>query len=279
MKPFSGVTTALVTPFRSGRLDEGSFLKLIKTQLQGGVQGFVINGTTAESPNMTPEEVQVLFQWAKKNTPEKFPLIVGTGSNSTAQTVENSKRAEKMGADAALVVVPYYNKPPQAGLFEHFRTVADAINIPLILYNVPSRTVTSLEVETIHKLSAHPQIVGIKEASGNISLARQIRKSCGDQFLLLTGDDATYEEFMDAGGDGVISVASHIIPEAFLKRQTKLFQDLIQLLFCESNPMPVKAALAAMKIIQSDELRLPMVPMSAGGKEKLLSEMKSRGLL
>ncbi len=279
MKPFSGVSTALITPFLNGKVDYVSLEKLVRDQIKRGVQGFVVNGTTAESPTLHASERREIFQQIKKWVPAKFPLIMGTGSNSTENTIEESKVAEKLGADAILVVVPYYNKPPQEGLFQHFKAVADAVSIPVILYNVPGRTVTALELETVKKLSAHPNIVGIKEASGNITFARQIREACGKEFILLSGDDATYDQFMAAGGDGVISVCSHIIPEAMLHTKASDYLDLIGALFIEANPIPVKMALKQLNLIQSSELRLPLVAMSAAGTEKLKREMKAKGLL
>lgn len=279
MKKFSGVITALVTPFLKGKVDFDSVEKLVKDQLSRGVQGFVINGTTGESPTVTSEERKQLFQYIKKMIPKKFPLIMGTGSNSTEKTIEESKQAEKIGADAVLVVVPYYNKPPQRGLLEHFTRVADKINIPVILYNVPGRTITTLELETIKKLSEHPNIIGIKEASGNIEFAKQIREACGAEFLLLSGDDGTYDDFVKAGGDGVISVCSHIIPEAMLTKKATANLSLINALFVEANPIPVKKALHLLGIIQSAELRLPLVELSARHTETLKSEMKKAGLL
>ncbi len=279
MKPFSGVITALVTPFFEGKIDFPSVEKLVKNQLQRGVQGFVINGTTGESPTLRASECEELFAFIKKRIPKNIPLIVGTGSNSTEKTIEDSKAAEKMGADAVLVVVPYYNRPPQKGLFEHFKAVADQIHIPLILYNVPGRTITSLELETVKKLSEHPNIIGIKEASGSVAFAKQLRSACGNEFLLLSGDDGSYDAFMEAGGDGVISVASHIIPEALLERKATAYLDLINSLFIESNPIPVKTALSLMGLIRSPELRLPLVLPSSATVEKLKTEMKHKGLL
>jgi 4-hydroxy-tetrahydrodipicolinate synthase len=279
VKPFSGVITALVTPFFEGQVDFLSLETLVKDQLRRGVQGFVINGTTGESPTLTKSECEQIFSFIRKKTPSRFPLIVGTGSNSTAKTIEDSKAAEKMGADAVLVVVPYYNKPPQRGLFEHFKAVADEIHIPLILYNVPGRTITSLELETIKKLSEHPNIVGIKEASGNVSFAKQLRAVCGKEFLLLSGDDGTFDAFMEAGGDGVISVASHLIPEVFLQRKATTHVELIDSLFIEANPIPVKTALALVNLIRSPELRLPLVLPSSSTVERLKAELKSKGLL
>ncbi len=279
MKKFSGVITALITPFVENDVDYNSLESLIQFQLENGVQGFVINGTTGESPTLLPTERAQIFQFIKDRVPDDFPLIMGTGSNSTALSVQDSKQAEKLGADAILMVVPYYNKPPQRGLFEHFKIVADATNIPNILYNVPSRTITFLELETIKKLSEHPNIIGIKEASGNIFFDREIRKACGDSFLMLSGDDSTYDEFMSAGGDGVISVSSHILPMAMLERKAGHYKALIDLLFIEANPIPVKKALQLMGVIKSADCRLPLVTLSHGHTLKLQQAMIEAGLI
>lgn len=279
MKKFSGVITALITPFQKGQIDFASLERLVDFQIKSGIQGFVINGTTAESPTLTSTEREKIFRFVRERVPKNFPLIMGTGSNSTAKTIEESKEAEKFGADAILVVVPYYNKPPQRGLLEHFKAIADETHIPNILYNVPSRTITFLELETIKKLSEHPNIYGIKEASGNIELDRQIRQSCGESFLLLSGDDASYDDFMKAGGDGVISVSSHILPKAMLEKKASENLELIDLLFCEANPIPVKMALHLMGIIQSPECRLPLVTLADVHTEKLKKVMKQKGLI
>jgi 4-hydroxy-tetrahydrodipicolinate synthase len=279
MKNFKGVFSALITPFDQGQVDYPSLKRLVEFQIEKGIQGFVINGTTAESPTLEASEREKIFRMVKEWSPKNFPLIMGTGSNSTSKTIQESKEAEKMGADAVLVVVPYYNKPPQRGLLEHFKAVADATTIPNILYNVPSRTITFLELETIKKLSEHPNIYGIKEASGNIELDKQIRQACGESFILLSGDDGTYDDFMAAGGNGVISVASMIIPEAMLKVKAKDFKELIDMLFVEANPIPLKMALKLMGIIKSAECRLPLVTLSDVNTEKLKKVMKHKGLL
>jgi 4-hydroxy-tetrahydrodipicolinate synthase len=270
-----GVITALVTPFKNDQVDFISLEKLVQAQVKAGVQGFVINGTTGESPTLTGKDRREIFLAVRKMVPKDFPLIMGTGSNSTAKSVEETRGAESLGADAVLVVVPYYNKPPQRGLIEHFTTIANAAKIPNILYNVPGRTITSLELNSIKQLSLHPQIIGIKEASGNVGFAKEIRAACGDDFVLLSGDDGTYDEFMKAGGDGVISVASHIIPQAFLDRNVSKFKTLVDYLFKESNPIPVKMALYLMGLLQTPECRLPLVTMSdenSTGLKKLLLE-------
>lgn len=279
MKKFKGVITALITPFEKGAIDFASMEKLIQMQIKMGVSGFVINGTTAESPTLNKQEKKQIFEFVKSKVPKEFPLIMGTGSNSTEETIQASKDAEKMGADALLVVVPYYNKPPQRGLLEHFKAVADSVQIPTILYNVPSRTITALELDTIKKLSEHPKIIGIKEASGNISFASDIRKACGESFILLSGDDGTYDDFVKAGGDGVISVASHIIPQAMDRKKATEYKELIDLLFVEANPIPVKKALQLMKIIKSSECRRPLVELLESNTQKLSKAMQNKGLI
>lgn len=293
MNKLRGTFTALVTPFKAGKIDFPSLEKLVKHQLQGGVTGFVINGTTAESPTLTSEEKIEVFNFVRKVAGSSVPLIMGTGSNNTAQTIEDSKKAEALGADAILVVVPYYNKPPQRGLYEHFKAVATSVKIPTILYNVPGRTITSLSNETVKELSKVSGVVGIKDATGNIDIAKEISSMCGKEFVLLSGDDGTYVEFLNVGGQGVISVATHVIPSQMVqwkkwvqegaldkaRADIAKYNDLINLLFCEANPIPVKKALQLMGIIDSAELRLPLVELSPEWTEKLNLEMKKVGLL
>ncbi len=293
MKNFRGTFTALVTPFKNDKIDYASLDRLVKHQLDAGVDGFVINGTTAESPTLASSEVAELFKHVRALCGDKVPLIVGTGSNSTAKTVEDSKKAQEMGADAVLVVVPYYNKPPQRGLYEHFKAVASAISIPTILYNVPGRTITSLATETVRDLAKVPGVVGIKEASGKIDFAKEIITACGKDFVMLSGDDGSYVEFLAAGGHGVISVATHVIPAQMVqwkkwvsegqlekaRADINKYMDLINLLFVEANPIPVKKALQLMGILESASLRLPLVELSPAHTESLKAEMKKVGVL
>tara|TARA_B110001454_G_scaffold219198_1_gene251483 strand:- start:54335 stop:55219 length:885 start_codon:yes stop_codon:yes gene_type:complete len=290
---FKGVFTALITPFKNQKIDYASLEKLVKQQLAGKIEGFVVNGTTAESPNLKDEDVAELFKKIKSWTKGNVPLILGTGSNSTEKTVENTRQAGEMGADAALVVVPYYNKPPQQGLYMHFKTVAEASKIPVILYNVPGRTITSLEPETVSRLAEVKNVIGIKEATGNMEIERKIIEKTHKDFVMLSGDDGTYAEFLKNKGHGVISVATHVIPEAFVnitnfarkgqhveaEALLKKYKTLIDLLFIEANPIPVKRAMQFMGIIESAELRLPLVEMSPEGSEKLKAEMKNLGLV
>lgn len=279
MNKIKGTFTALITPFEKGRIDYQSLEKLIQQQLENKINGFVVNGTTAESPTLDARERSEIFSFIRERVPKSFPLIMGTGSNSTAKTIEDSQEAEKLGADALLVVVPYYNKPPQRGLLQHFQKVAASVKSPILLYNVPSRTITSLELDTILALSAHPNIVGIKEASGNMELARQIRKQCGPSFSLLSGDDGTYDTFIEAGGDGVISVASHILPSAMLSGAVGPVKDLIEMLFVEANPIPLKMALKLMGLIKSAECRLPLVELAPDKIEPMRILLKKHGLI
>lgn len=290
---FKGVFTALVTPFKDQKIDYVSLEKLVKQQLAGKIEGFVVNGTTAESPNLKSDEVAEVFKKIKSWTKGNVPLILGTGSNSTEKTMAATRQAQEMGADAALVVVPYYNKPPQQGLYLHFKAVAESTQMPVILYNVPGRTITSLEPETVAKLSEIKNIIGIKEATGNIEIEKTIIEKTHADFILLSGDDGTYADFLRNKGHGVISVVTHIIPEPFMaitnaarKGQhdeaasiIQKYKKLIDLLFIEANPIPVKRALQYMNIIDSAELRLPLVEMSKESSERLKSEMKNLGLV
>lgn len=293
MKNFKGTFTALLTPFKNGKIDFDSVDRMVKHQLQNGVDGFVINGTTAESPTLTETEKVELFKHVRKVVGNDVMLIMGTGSNDTAKTIEDSKKAESLGADAILVVVPYYNKPPQRGLFAHFKAVATSVKIPTILYNVPGRTITSLATETIRDLSKVPGVIAIKEATGKIDFAEEIIKACGRDFVMLSGDDGTYVEFLGVGGHGVISVASHVIPKQMAqwkkwvaegqlekaRQDIAKYNDLINLLFIEANPIPVKKAVQLMGLIDSAELRLPLVELGEVESEKLKNEMRKVGVI
>lgn len=293
MKKFKGTFTALLTPFKNGKIDFVSLDKLVKHQLENGVDGFVVNGTTAESPTLQEAEQVELFKHIRKLVGASVPLIMGTGSNDTAKSIEASRKAEALGADGILVVVPYYNKPPQRGLYAHFKAVAESVKIPTILYNVPGRTITSLAPETVSDLAKVPGVVGIKEASGKIDLAEQIINACGKEFVMLSGDDGTYVEFLKAGGHGVISVASHVIPKQMVQWKTwvqegqldkaradiQKYMPLIDQLFVEANPIPVKKAVQLMGLIDSAEMRLPLVELSPEHTKKLKMEMKKVGVL
>lgn len=289
---FKGVITALATPFQKGALDMSSFKKLIKQQLDSGIQGFVVGGTTGESPTLHSTELKELVRVAQVEVGKQVPIIVGTGANSTPKTVEATRLAAEWGADAALVVTPYYNKPPQRGLMEHFLAVQSNSTIPLILYNVPSRTVTELTLDTIKALSKVDRIVGIKEATGKMKFAKSIVDNTADDFLVLSGDDATAVDMNLLKGDGVISVISHIIPKQFVSlieraqngdksavAEYKKFSELLRLLYVETNPIPLKTALYQMGIFASPELRLPMVKLADEHVEPLRACLTELGVI
>jgi len=288
-----GVLTALITPFKDGAIDKKSFQKLIRRQLDEGVQGFVINGTTAESPTLTLKEARELFEIAKTEVGGKVPLVVGSGTNSTATTCELSREISQWKPDAVLVVVPYYNKPSQRGLSAHFREVARAATVPVLLYDVPSRTVAALAPETVADLSREKNIIGIKDATGEMSKLAKIREQAEDDFIYLSGDDATCVDYFIGGGSGVISVSSHIIAremrEAFVtagkdpKAASAVYKakyfELMKWLFIEANPVPVKMALHWMGVIDSPEMRLPLVPLDEKFHKDFKACLKALGKL
>jgi 4-hydroxy-tetrahydrodipicolinate synthase len=292
VKDFSGIFTALITPFKNGAVDFGSLKRLVRSQLDGGINGFVISGTTAESPTLSEAEKAEIFKFVRNESGGRVPLIMGTGSNSTADSIDATKKAEALGADAALVVVPYYNKPPQRGLFQHYQKIAECSSLPVLLYNVPSRTISKLELDTISELSTIKNIIGIKEATGDLEFGAQISQECGPNFLLTSGDDGTFLDLIGVGGKGAIAVASHILPRQFTDWCTRTingdntvseeftrYRDLISYLYVEANPIPVKMALHLMGIIDSPELRLPLVQLTEPYTLELKNKMLKAGLL
>lgn len=284
---FEGIITALITPFNNGEVDFPSLKNLLKSQLDNGVDGFVVHGTTAESPTTTEEEKEKIFQFVKSEVSGQVPLIVGTGTNSTQDTILKSKKAEKWGADALLVVVPYYNKPPQRGLYEHFNKVANSVEIPTILYNVPGRTITSLDIDTITALSENKKIVAIKEATGDIEFGAKIISKVRKDFHVLSGDDKTCMALAAKGGKGVIAVVSHLISgkmqETYKKIKTgdmsalknyEKYFPLIDSMYVEANPIPVKYALKKSGILLSEEMRLPLVALAKEMRTKVDEQIK-----
>ena len=291
-KPIKGVVTALVTPFAKQKVDFVSLKKLIRMQMDGGIQGLVVNGTTAESPTLSAEEVEKIFKFVVKETDKSIPILLGSGTNSTKTTIERTKRAKTLGADAALVVVPYYNKPPQRGIEQHYLQVAKLTKMPIIMYNVPGRTVVSMSNQTIIAVARSEYICGVKEASGEVSRVTELRKNTPKGFVLLSGDDATFVDFMLAGGDGVISVISNVLPRqaveisnqaVMLSSQAKTkyskYSELNRLLGVEANPIPAKYILYKMGIIKSAEMRLPLVSMAKTYESTIDSELKKLGLI
>ena len=270
---FSGITTALVTPFLEGRLDKDSFRRLLKQQVKEGIRQFVLASTTGESPVLEYKEVQTLCQWFQefeRESSESLKLILATGTFSTRESVEKTQKAEDMGANAVLVVTPYYNRPSQKGLLLHFKEVARATSLPVLLYNVPSRTACSLQAETIKTLSEVENIVGIKEATGDMEFLKQIKQLCPKDFVLLSGDDLTCVAFFCLGGHGAISAGANVLAcelISFLKdpieglKEFEKYKDFLKELFKETNPVGVKQILAEQGIIDSSELRLPLVTL------------------
>jgi 4-hydroxy-tetrahydrodipicolinate synthase len=289
---FTGVITALVTPFRGDKVDEEALRKLVDEQIAAGVDGLVPTGTTGESPTLTNEEhlrvIEVVAQAAKK----RVPVIAGTGSNSTREAIEMSEAAKRVGADGLLLVTPYYNRPGQDHLFRHFKAVIEATKLPSVLYNVPGRTACDLLPDTIARLAALPEVVGVKEATASALRASQIIARVGDKVALLSGDDATAFPLYALGGRGVISVVSNVAPALMAEmwdaaaagdwtRARQLHYKLLPLgegLFVEANPIPVKAALAMMGRI-ADEIRPPLYPLAAEHRDKLRSQLKDLGLV
>lgn len=290
---FKGVISALPTPFLDKKVDFESLTKMVEFQLKNGINGFVVNGTTAESPTLTWSEVEKIYQTVRNISGQRVPIIIGTGSNSTDESIEKTKKATDLGADGVLVVVPYYNKPPQRGLQAHFRAVAESTRVPVILYNVPGRTITSMSSETILSLSEIKNIVAIKEASGDLSFDEKLRSQLPKDFVMLSGDDPTYVPFLKLGGDGLISVMSNMIT-ADCVRWTKLAADkkwnaaeedfakykkLISLMYVEANPIPLKWMMYKMGLFKSPEMRLPLMSLESSHFDGILAEMKTLGIL
>lgn len=288
---FTGSLTALVTPFKDGDVDEAALKRLIEFQIRNGTSGLVPCGTTGESATLTYEEHDRVIELTIEAVAKRVPVIAGTGSNSTAETIMLTKHAQKAGADAALLITPYYNKPTQRGLFEHYKKVAGEASIPLILYNVPGRTSVNMLPETVARLSEIKNIVGIKDATGDLKQVSDVIEFSRDGFIVLSGDDFTTLPLMSVGGHGVISVVSNIVPKE-VSDMIKLFnsgkveearrlhyrlEPLNRAMFIETNPVPVKTALALMGMIE-EEFRLPLVGMEEANRDKLALALKSHGL-
>jgi 4-hydroxy-tetrahydrodipicolinate synthase len=284
-KNYSGLYTALITPFNEDKsVDYITLKKLIDEQIEANVDGLVILGTTGESPVISDTEAEKIISLAVKISKRKIKIIVGAGSNNTELAIEKSKQAQDLGADAILSVNPYYNKPPQEGLYKHFKQIADSINIPMILYNIKGRTAVNLETETLLRLSQHKNIIGVKEASGDLSQIMEVINQVDDDFFVLSGDDALTYPIMSLGGHGVISVTSNIFPremknivwqcltnnfEAAKQSHYKLYNFMNELLSISSNPIPVKTLLAHMGKIK-DEFRLPLCRLEDSNRQKLI---------
>lgn len=279
-----GLITALITPFKNDKIDFESLEKLIHHQVQNGVEGFVISGTTAESPNLEQSEVEDLFRFVKEKAPEDIQMILGAGSNSTKKTVDNMKAFNSLNPDAYLMVTPYYNKPTQSGIFEHFKAVSQETDKNIILYDVPGRTVVEISVETTAKLAALNNVIGIKDATGDLDKLEKLKEVVPNDFILLSGDDDTAVEFIKSGGHGVISVLSHVVPKQMRQcwegqQDFTSLSALCGLLFKEPNPTPVKHCLKQMGIIADDSLRLPLLRVSNELSKALDEELKALELI
>jgi 4-hydroxy-tetrahydrodipicolinate synthase len=289
---FSGSIVAIVTPFRKGRVDERALGDLIEFQLANGTDGIVPCGTTGESATLSHQEHERVVAFTIEAVKRRVPVIAGAGSNSTDEAIALTRHAKKVGADGALLITPYYNKPMQEGLFRHYKAVAEAVDLPLVLYNIPSRTSVNMLPSTVGRLAAIRNIVAIKEGSGSLLQVSEILQACGDRLTVLSGDDPLTIPMMAVGAKGVITVTANIAPadmaamvDAFaagqLDRARRLHDKLFPLftaLFYETNPIPVKAALAMMGKIDG-ELRLPLCPMASESREKLARVMKDYGLI
>ncbi len=290
---FRGAYTALVTPFKNGQVDYAALEGLIESQISKGIDGLVPCGTTGESPTLNEKEHGEVIAFTVKTVRKRVPIIAGTGSNSTAEAIQLTRHAKEAGADAALLVCPYYNKPSQKGLVAHFTAIADAVDIPQILYNIPGRSVVNMAPETIAELSRHRNIVGVKEASGNLEQMTRIKALCDPDFSLVSGDDVLTLPILSVGGVGVISVTSHLIPaetsrivHAYLEGKAEESRELFMKYFdlvktvmgADVNPVGIKTALALRGQI-TEELRLPLVPASAEAKEAIRKQLDRHGLL
>jgi 4-hydroxy-tetrahydrodipicolinate synthase len=279
---FKGSITALITPFKNGKVDEATFTRFIDWQIAEGTHGLVPVGTTGESPTLDHDEHKRVIELCVTAARKRVPVIAGTGSNSTDEAVELSKFAEKAGADAVLVVTPYYNKPTQEGLFQHYKAINDAINIPIIIYNIPARSIVDMSVQTMARCYELKNIVGVKDATANLARPSQTRAVLGPDFCQLSGEDATALGFMAHGGAGCISVASNVAPRLCAEFQNACLagdfkkalalQDrlmpLHEVLFIETNPGPVKYAVSRLGFGTPD-MRLPMVPVSEATRKAI----------
>ena len=293
---FKGSIVALITPFKNNVMDQDKYISLINYHIKNGTKGVVPAGTTGESPTLNHEEHKKVIEIAVKECKGKIPVIAGTGSNSTAEAIELSKHAEKAGANGLLIVTPYYNKPTQEGLFQHYKSINDKVGIPIIIYNIPPRSVVDMSVETMARLFELKNIAGVKDATANLDRVDQQLKKMGPEFIQLSGEDATALEFNNRGGVGCISVTANIaaklcseFQDASLSKNNinlltkakeinKKLMPLHKALFIESNPSPVKYA-ASLLNLSSDEVRLPLVRVTDKSKKEIETALKIANLL
>jgi 4-hydroxy-tetrahydrodipicolinate synthase len=289
---FKGSITALITPFRNGDVDEDALRRIVDWQITEGTHGLVPTGTTGESPTLNFDEHKRVVEVTIEAARGRVPVIAGTGSNSTAEAIELSQHAEKAGADGLLIVTPYYNKPTQEGLYQHFKAINDAVGIPIVIYNIPGRSIVDMSVATMARVFELKNVVGVKDATANLARVSQQRAAMGSEFNQLSGEDATALGFMAHGGNGCISVASNVAPrlcaefqnacirgdfKAALELQDRLMP-LHDVLFIETNPGPVKYAVSRLGLC-SPEMRLPMVPVNEATKKAVDAVLGNLGLL
>lgn len=288
---FTGMASAMITPMNAQGVDYEAMERFIEFQIENGINALVVMGTTGENATLEPWEQKEVIRFVVEKVNHRVPVIAGTGTNNTAHVLQNTKNACEVGADAVLVVTPYYNKGTQKGLITHFTAVADASSVPVILYNVPSRTGVNLLPKTVAELAKHPNIVAIKEASGSMAQLVELMALCGDQIDVYSGEDALTVPMLAMGAAGTISVLSNVAPKESVAMTDAFFAGkieeaaawqcrllpLINALFSEVNPIPVKAAVSALGFGE-DYLRLPLTPMEAGHREVLLGEMRKLGM-
>ncbi len=289
---FKGYFCALITPFRDGAVDESAFQSLVEWQIAEGVHGLVPCGTTGESPTLSHREHERVIEMCIESVAGRIPVVAGAGSNSTKETIERAQHAQRAGADAVLVVTPYYNKPNQEGLYRHFKAVNDAIDIPILIYNIPPRSVVDMSVDTMKRLAALPNIAGVKDATADLSRVSTQRLAMGPDFYQMSGEDATVLALLANGGHGCISVTANVAPRACAEfynawesgdpQRALALQDrlmpLHQALFIETSPAPVKYA-ASLLGLCSDEVRLPLAPLSAAAQPVVTDAMRSAGVV
>ena len=293
MSTFQGAIVAVVTPFKDGKVDEQGLKDLVEFHIENGTHGIVPCGTTGESATLDFNEHKRVIELTVETVAGRIPVIAGTGANNTLEAIELTESARASGADAVLSVVPYYNRPSQEGLYQHFRAISDAVDIPMFLYNVPSRTVANMLPETVARCAGLKNVIGIKEATGSLNQVSEVIRVCPDDFIVLSGDDFTSMPTVLIGGKGVISVTSNVYPKAMaemmeaalagdLARANEIHYQLFPLMnamFCYPSPAPAKKALELMGMVQSGELRLPMTQMDDASIETLKRAMSEVGLI